>query len=92
MPDSFYRIQRLPPYTFNVVNELKMKLRKAGEDIIDLGMGNPDLPTPPHIAEKLIEAAQALVASDPSLSKPEHAPLWSGLDLHREALGLLRAG
>ena len=38
------------------------------------------------------EAAQALVASDPSLSKPEHAPLWAGLDLHREALGLLRAG
>jgi alanine-synthesizing transaminase len=45
-PDDFYRIQRLPPYTFNVVNDLKMKLRKAGEDIIDLGMGNPDLPTP----------------------------------------------
>jgi len=58
MPDSFYRIQRLPPYTFNVVNDLKMKLRKAGEDIIDLGMGNPDLPTPPHIVDKLIEAAR----------------------------------
>jgi len=54
MLDSFYRIQRLPPYTFNVVNDLKMKLQKAGEDIIDLGMGNPDLPTPPHIVEKLI--------------------------------------
>ncbi len=51
--EDFYRIQRLPPYTFNVVNDLKMKLRKAGEDIIDLGMGNPDLPTPPHIVEKL---------------------------------------
>lgn len=58
MPDEFYRIQRLPPYTFNVVNDLKMQLRKAGEDVIDLGMGNPDLPPAPHIIEKLIEAAR----------------------------------
>jgi alanine-synthesizing transaminase len=56
--EDFYRIQRLPPYTFNVVNDLKMRLRKAGEDVIDLGMGNPDLPTPPHIVAKLIEAAR----------------------------------
>ena len=58
MSEDFYRIQRLPPYTFNVVNDLKMRLRKAGEDVIDLGMGNPDLATPKHIVDKLIEAAQ----------------------------------
>jgi alanine-synthesizing transaminase len=58
MSDEFYRIQRLPPYTFNVVNDLKMRLRKAGEDIIDLGMGNPDLPPAPHIVDKLVEAAR----------------------------------
>lgn len=55
---EFYRIQRLPPYVFNIVNELKTKARAAGEDIIDFGMGNPDLATPPHIVEKLIEAAR----------------------------------
>lgn len=59
MPEfQFARIDRLPPYVFAVVNELKMKLRKAGEDIVDLGMGNPDLPTPKHIVDKLCEAAQ----------------------------------
>jgi alanine-synthesizing transaminase len=58
MSDEFYRIQRLPPYTFNVVNDLKMRLRKAGEDIIDLGMGNPDLATPAHVVDKLIDAAR----------------------------------
>ncbi len=56
--EDFNRIKRLPPYVFQVVNELKMKLRRAGEDIIDLGMGNPDLPTPKHIVDKLIEAVQ----------------------------------
>jgi alanine-synthesizing transaminase len=56
--EQFPRIQRLPPYVFAVVTELKSKMRRAGEDIIDLGMGNPDLPTPKHIVEKLIEAAK----------------------------------
>jgi alanine-synthesizing transaminase len=56
--EEFQRIQRLPPYVFAVVTELKSKMRHAGEDIIDLGMGNPDLPTPKHIVEKLIEAAR----------------------------------
>ena len=56
MEDRFYRIKRLPPYVFSIVNELKIKARRAGEDIIDLGMGNPDIPTPPHIVEKLREA------------------------------------
>ncbi|MBI5419138.1 MAG: aminotransferase class I/II-fold pyridoxal phosphate-dependent enzyme [Deltaproteobacteria bacterium] len=56
--EEFPRIKRLPPYVFAVVTELKSKMRKAGEDIIDLGMGNPDLPTPKHIVDKLIEAAR----------------------------------
>ncbi len=54
--DEFQRINRLPPYVFNIVGELKMEARRRGEDIIDLGMGNPDQPTPPHIVDKLIEA------------------------------------
>jgi alanine-synthesizing transaminase len=56
--EEFPRIKRLPPYVFNIVNELKAKARARGEDIIDFGMGNPDQPTPPHIVEKLVEAAQ----------------------------------
>jgi alanine-synthesizing transaminase len=55
---EFQRINRLPPYVFNIVNELKAKARAAGEDIIDFGMGNPDQPTPQHIVDKLIEAVQ----------------------------------
>jgi len=56
--DQFPRIQRLPPYVFNIVNELKAQARKRGEDIIDFGMGNPDQPTPQHIVDKMIEAAK----------------------------------
>jgi len=55
---EFRRMERLPPYVFKVVDKLKMELRRQGEDVIDLGMGNPDLPTPKHIVDKLIEAAQ----------------------------------
>lgn len=55
--DDFPRIKRLPPYVFNIVNELKAEARRRGEDIIDFGMGNPDGPTPRHIVEKLCEAA-----------------------------------
>ena len=55
---SFARLDRLPPYVFATVNELKMKERRAGKDIIDLGMGNPDLATPEHIVEKLVESAR----------------------------------
>ncbi|MDX8391554.1 MAG: alanine transaminase [Mariprofundaceae bacterium] len=55
---EFEKIKRLPPYVFATVNQLKMELRHAGEDIIDLGMGNPDQPTPQHIVDKLCEAAQ----------------------------------
>jgi len=56
-PEEFSLIRRLPPYVFNIVNELKTKARARGEDIIDLGMGNPDQATPDHIVSKLIEAA-----------------------------------
>ncbi|ACX96228.1 alanine transaminase [Halothiobacillus neapolitanus] len=58
MNDQFARINRLPPYVFNIIGELKAKARAAGEDIIDFGMGNPDQPTPPHIVEKMIEAVR----------------------------------
>ena len=56
--DGFFRINRLPPYVFNEVQALKLKARQAGEDIIDFGMGNPDHASPPHVVEKLIEAAR----------------------------------
>ncbi len=55
MPEEFHRIRRLPPYVFAEVNHAKARARAAGEDIIDLGMGNPDSPTPPHIVDKLVE-------------------------------------
>ena len=53
--EDFYRIRRLPPYVFETVNKAKAVARNAGVDIIDLGMGNPDLPAPPHVVEKLKE-------------------------------------
>jgi alanine-synthesizing transaminase len=56
--DDFYRISRLPPYTFAIVRDLLIEARKRGEDIIDLGMGNPDLATPKRIVSKLVEAAR----------------------------------
>ncbi|MEY2696738.1 MAG: hypothetical protein RL333_876, partial [Pseudomonadota bacterium] len=51
--EEFQRIKRLPPYVFNIVNELKAKQRADGVDIIDFGMGNPDRATPQHIVDKL---------------------------------------
>src|SRR5260221_7232545 len=56
MPE-FPRKKRLPPYVFNITNELKMAARRRGEDIIDLSMGNPGGPTPKHIVDKLVEAS-----------------------------------
>ena len=56
MDEEFYRIKRLPPYVFNEVINLRIEARRRGEDIIDLGMGNPDQPTPQHIVDKLLEA------------------------------------
>ena len=58
MSDDFYRIKRLPPYVFAEVNRLKAEFRAEGMDIIDFGMGNPDMDTPAHIVEKLIETVQ----------------------------------
>jgi alanine-synthesizing transaminase len=55
---EFARLDRLPPYVFTRVNQIKMDARRAGEDIIDLGMGNPDMSTPKHIVDKLVEAAR----------------------------------
>ena len=58
MQSEFHRIRRLPPYVFEEVNRLKAEARGRGEDIIDFGMGNPDMPTPKHIVDKLVEAAR----------------------------------
>jgi alanine-synthesizing transaminase len=65
----FPRIERLPPYVFNITAELKMAARHRGEDIIDMSMGNPDGPTPPHIVEKLVEAASRPTTHGYSVSK-----------------------
>ncbi|MCX5897478.1 MAG: aminotransferase class I/II-fold pyridoxal phosphate-dependent enzyme [Proteobacteria bacterium] len=56
--EEFRRINRLPPYIFSIIDNLKLQSRREGEDIIDLGMGNPDLPTPKPVVDKLIEAVQ----------------------------------
>ncbi|MEN8131629.1 MAG: alanine transaminase [Pseudomonadota bacterium] len=69
MITNFRRISRLPPYVFNIVNDLKARARARGEDIIDFGMGNPDRPTPDHIVQKLSEAAQRGDTHRYSLSK-----------------------
>jgi alanine-synthesizing transaminase len=67
--EQFPRVHRLPPYVFAVVNELKARMRHQGEDIIDLGMGNPDLATPKHIVDKLCEAAHKATNHRYSASK-----------------------
>ncbi|MBE9536936.1 MAG: alanine transaminase [Proteobacteria bacterium] len=72
MEEEFYRIKRLPPYVFDIVNKYKMEMRREGEDIIDFGIGNPDNPTPKHIVDKLIEAVQDPRNHRYSLSKGIH--------------------
>ncbi len=67
--EEFSRIQRLPPYVFNITGEMKVNARRRGEDIIDFGMGNPDGATPKHIVDKMIEAAQKPVTHRYSVSK-----------------------
>ncbi|MBL4853310.1 MAG: LL-diaminopimelate aminotransferase [Robiginitomaculum sp.] len=76
-PDDFYRIKKLPPYVFQEVNTLKAKLRAEGADIIDFGFGNPDLPTPPHVIDKLIETVRK--------------PNTTGYSVSRGILGLRQA-
>ena len=66
---KFPRIERLPPYVFNITAELKMAARRRGEDIIDMSMGNPDGATPPHIVEKLVEASERPTTHGYSVSK-----------------------
>ena len=67
----------MPPYVFRVVDNLKMNLRRQGEDIIDLGMGNPDIPTPKHIVDKLVEAVQKVhnhrYSASAGITKLRHA-------------------
>ena len=75
--DDFYRIKKLPPYVFQEVNALKAKLRGEGADIIDFGFGNPDLPTPRHVIDKLIETVQK--------------PITTGYSASRGILGLRQA-
>ena len=75
--DDFYRIKRLPPYVFAEVNKLKLQLRKDGKDIIDFGFGNPDLPTPQHVIDKLIETVQK--------------PRTTGYSVSRGIMGLRQA-
>ena len=70
MNSVFPRIQRLPPYVFNIVGDMKKAARARGEDIIDFGMGNPDQPTPRHIVDKLVEAA--VRGTDSDYVVPEH--------------------
>jgi len=69
MEDEFYRMKRLPPYVIAEVNDMRAAARAAGRDIIDLGMGNPDLPPPAHIIDKLCEVAQKPSAHGYSASK-----------------------
>ena len=69
MSDEFYRMKRLPPYVIAEVNAMRAAARAAGEDIIDLGMGNPDLPPPAHVIEKLAEVARDPKAHGYSASK-----------------------
>jgi len=66
---KFSRIERLPPYVFNITAELKMAARRRGEDIIDMSMGNPDGATPPHIVQKLVEASERPTTHGYSVSK-----------------------
>ena len=66
---EFSRIKRLPPYVFNITNELKMSARRRGDDVIDLSMGNPDGPTPKHIVDKLVEATRRQDTHGYSVSK-----------------------
>ena len=70
---DFHRIRRLPPYVFEEVNRFKAAARAKGADIIDLGMGNPDLPAPRHVVEKLVETV-GRPRRGKRISRPSNAP------------------
>ena len=90
MSEEFYRMKRLPPYVIAEVNAMRAAARGRGEDIIDLGMGNPDLPPPPHVIDKLVEVARMAGLGPLALVRrvllPAALPsVWTGL---RNGLGL----
>src|SRR3954452_7868185 len=80
-PMEFRRITNLPPYVFAIINELKIEARRAGADVIDLGFGNPDIPSPEIAVEKLAEAAH--------ISRNHRYSMSRGLPKLREAVGAL---
>ena len=82
------RLRRLPPYLFGQLNELKLRLRQEGADVIDLGMGNPDQPTPPHIIEKLVEVVQDRKSHRYSASKGIPALLKAICRFYRKRFGV----
>src|SRR4051794_41894955 len=86
--EEYHRIRRLPPYVFEQVNRVKAQARNAGADIIDLGMGNPDLPAPAHVIEKLKEtlgkprtdrySASPATPARPPPQPPNYKPPFGG--------------
>jgi alanine-synthesizing transaminase len=85
---DFPRIKRLPPYVFNAIGDLCLKARRAGEDIIDFGMGNPDDATPPHIVAKLIEAASKPANHRYSVSRGVYKLRLAICDWYRRRYGV----
>jgi alanine-synthesizing transaminase len=85
---EFPRIKRLPPYVFNIVGDLKQQARRAGEDIIDFGMGNPDGATPPHVVAKLVEAAQKQTNHRYSVSRGVYKLRLAIVDWYRRRYGV----
>ena len=88
MEREFHRIRRLPPYVFAEVDKLKMEARRRGEDIIDLGMGNPDKETPPHIVDKLVEAVNNPRNHRYSSSKGIYKLRLAVVDMYRKKFGV----
>src|SRR3546814_11455998 len=87
MSEEFYRIRRLPPYVIAEVNAMRAAARARGEDIIDLGMGNPDLPPPQHVIDKLCDVARKHDAPGSSASKGIPGLRKAPAASHRRRLG-----
>ncbi len=85
---DFPRIKRLPPYVFNIIGDLKQAARRAGEDIIDLGMGNPDGPTPAHVVHKLADAASKVPNHRYSVSRGIYKLRVAICDWYRRRYGV----